>query len=232
MSHEIAGTVADYHVKAGDTQCRQEHGEGDGQRDVVARRWSRCRRALAIRSAIGGSAFLCLASAFTGRTRRQASITIRPSGAFVFIRTISASSSTLLTVGGAGEIVYQPLLLAVIDGHVFLESHRDVIPPIPEPAGSAPLERGKGTADRGHRLEHGRGRDQQARRHRPGRNGDALPYGLTPAKDDFQFFIASLRASRTSAPCSLEGIYSSSTVRGRRHTSRRRDPTIAWLGCV
>ena len=32
----------------------------------------------------------------------------------------------ILTVGRVGEIVYQPLLLAVVDGHVFLESHPDV----------------------------------------------------------------------------------------------------------
>jgi L,D-transpeptidase ErfK/SrfK len=31
-----------------------------------------------------------------------------------------------LVVGTAGEIVYEPVLLAVMDGHVFLESHSDV----------------------------------------------------------------------------------------------------------
>jgi len=38
-----------------------------------------------------------------------------------------------VSVGTDGEIVYQPLLLAVIQGHLYLESHRDVYRRAPDP---------------------------------------------------------------------------------------------------
>jgi L,D-transpeptidase ErfK/SrfK len=39
----------------------------------------------------------------------------------------------LVPVGARGEIVYQPVLLAVVDGRVYLESHRDVYRQFPNP---------------------------------------------------------------------------------------------------
>ena len=40
-----------------------------------------------------------------------------------------------VSVGATGEIVYQPVLLAVVDGRVYLESHRDVYRRFPDPLG-------------------------------------------------------------------------------------------------
>src|SRR5689334_5439025 len=39
----------------------------------------------------------------------------------------------LIAVGTQGEIVYQPILLGVVDGRVYLESHRDVYRRVPKP---------------------------------------------------------------------------------------------------
>jgi L,D-transpeptidase ErfK/SrfK len=48
-------------------------------------------------------------------------------------------------IGAAGEIVYQPVLLAVVDGRVYLESHPDVYRRLPNP-----LERVRGGAEQAH----------------------------------------------------------------------------------
>jgi L,D-transpeptidase ErfK/SrfK len=39
----------------------------------------------------------------------------------------------LVDAGAQGEIIYQPVLLAVVDGRVYLESHRDVYRRFPNP---------------------------------------------------------------------------------------------------
>lgn len=48
----------------------------------------------------------------------------------------------IVAVGAVGEIVYQPLLLSVINGHVFLEAHPDVYR-----RSSGPLGRLRATAE-------------------------------------------------------------------------------------
>jgi L,D-transpeptidase ErfK/SrfK len=39
----------------------------------------------------------------------------------------------MLTVGAVGEILYQPVLLAVVEGRVYVEAHRDVYQRAPRP---------------------------------------------------------------------------------------------------
>ncbi len=56
-----------------------------------------------------------------------------------------------VAVGATGEIVYEPVLLAVVDGRIYLESHRDVYRRF-----SNPLDRLRATA---HQLELGRAID-------------------------------------------------------------------------
>lgn len=81
-------------------------------------------------------------------------------------------------LGATGEIIYQPVLLAVVEGHIYVESHRDVYRQF-----SKPLERLRASAGQLHLT-------------------DAIDWSLAAAviRDN-----AGIARDVTAAPCAASG---------------------------